>query len=264
MNLGLQDKIAAITGGSNGIGRATALLLAREGAHVAVCGRTEASLAQIKAEFDAEGLDVMTYQADVTNDEQLAGFIDAVAAQYGGLDILVNNAGHSTAYGILEEPRDGWDYSMDLNLRAPWKGTLFALPYMRARGGGAIINLTSLSARCSTTIRGVYAVAKAGVVALTRTMAAELAADNIRVNCIAPGVCLSGKPKKAILEKGEAHEEFLSRTAVMNRVGLPEELAAGIAFLASPMSSYITGETLDVTGGKFIVQDPWCSWEREN
>ena len=260
MDLGLTGKTAIITGGSTGIGRATALAFAREGANVAICARSEENIAKVVETAEKEGLSIYGSPIDVTDTKRYSEFIDSVAQKYGRVDILFSNAGRPNNTYLMDTERKEWDAIIDLNLTAVWEGAKIVVPYMRKVGGGNIVSTTSLSARIPTTRRGIYAITKAGVSSMTVMLASELAADNIRVNAVSPGVVVSEMVNAGL--NVYQNMEYLTRSAIMQRLGEPEEIANVVLFLCSDMASFITGEVLDISGGKFKVQDPWISWER--
>lgn len=259
MKLHLKDKVVLITGGTTGIGKATALEFLKEGAQVAVCSRSEAKIDAFLAEANAEGYSAVSAESvDVSDESQLRHFIEKVGSTYGKIDILFNNAGKGHMSYLTQLDRDSWDSVIDTNLTAIWLCAKYSFPYMK-REGGCILSTTSLAARIATTSIGAYAVSKSGVSAITKLLASELAPYKIRVNAVSPGVIESEMVRDTILKtKGLP---YLCHTAVMQRLGTAEEVAKPVVFLASDCASFITGEVLDISGGKFIVQDPWAPWE---
>ena len=261
MDLGLKDKVVIITGGSTGIGAATAKAFAAEGSKVAICARTKDDILAFIDEAKAEGLDIYGESVDVGKEDQLAAFIDNVAGKFGRIDVLFNNAGVSCKTYLMDLSREEWDNVLNVNLTASWIGCKLVVPHMRAVGGGCIVSTTSLAARIATTRRAIYAIAKAGINTMTALLASELAKDNIRVNAVSPGIIMSEMHKRGVESDPKINMDYLTRTAIMQRIGEPEEIASVVLFLCSNMATYITGEVLDISGGKFKVQDPWCSWE---
>lgn len=262
MDLGLAGKTAIITGGSTGIGRATALAFAREGVNVAICARTLENLEKVVETAKAEGYSIYAEALDITDVERYREFIDTVAEKTGRVDILFSNAGRPNNTYLMDMNRKEWDDVIDLNLTAVWEGAKMVVPYMRKQNGGCIVSTTSLSARIPTTRRGIYGITKAGVSSMTVMLASELASDNIRVNSVSPGVVVSEMVNAGI--QRYQNMDYLTHTAIMQRLGEAEEIANVVLFLCSDMASFITGEVLDVSGGKFRVQDPWISWEKDN
>ena len=261
MDLGLKDKVVIITGGSSGIGAATALAFAAEGSKVAICARTAADVEAMVAKAKGKGFDIYGESVDVTNTDQLGTFIDNVAKKYGVLNVLFNNAGAGNSTYLMDLTREDWDRLIAVNLTAVWEGCKFAVPHLKAAGGGCIVSTSSLAARIPTTSRAIYAIAKAGVNSMTAMLASELAKDNIRVNAISPGVVMSVMLQRS-MDRPNYGRDYMTRSTMMQRLGEPEEIASAVLFLCSNMSTYMTGEVLDISGGKFRVQDPWCSWER--
>ena len=262
MDLGLKDKVVIITGGSSGIGAATALAFAAEGSKVAICARTKKDVEAMVVKAKDKGFDIYGESVDVTNTDQLGTFVDNVVKKYGGLNVMFNNAGKGNSEYLMEMSREAWEANIAVNLTAVWEGCKFAVPHLRAAGGGCIVSTTSLAARIATTRRGIYAMVKAGVSSMTALLASELAKDNIRVNAVAPGVVKSVMVNRSMSLDPNYDLSYLTRSAIMQRLGEPEEVANGVLFLCSDMASFITGEVLDISGGKFRVQDPWSSWER--
>lgn len=259
MDFNLKNKAAIITGASSGIGRAAAKALAKEGCQVAVCARQLDKLEALRQETLHFCPDFFIYQADVSKEDELEGFIDAAHQRFGRVDIMYNNAGISYMGNLTEMRTEDWNRIMSTNLTAVWKGSSFAAKYMKAQRSGVIISTTSLAARIATTSLGAYAISKSGVSTMTKILASELAPYHIRVNAVSPGVILSDMLRNGVIkEKGMA---YVCHTAVAQRLGDPEDVAKAVVFLASDAASYITGEILDVSGGKFIVQDPWAPWE---
>jgi len=262
MDLGLKDKVVIITGGSSGIGAATALAFAAEGSKVAICARTASDVNALIATGRDRGFDIYGESVDVTNTDQLGTFVENVVKKYGSLNIMFNNAGAGNSVYLMDLTREQWDKCIAVNLTAVWEGCKFAVPHIKAAGGGSIVSTTSLAARIPSTRRAIYAIAKAGVSSMTAMLASELAKDNIRVNAVSPGVVMSVMVKRSMDLDPNYDHNYLTRSAMMQRLGEPEEVAGGVLFLCSDMASFITGEVLDISGGKFRVQDPWCSWER--
>lgn len=237
-----EGKVVAITGAASGIGEATARRFAAEGARLALCDLSEEALATAAVGFDAPLLRVV----DVSDAGAFEHFIDETASNFGRLDVLVNNAGIGCFGHVDEISAEQWRRTMAVDLDAVFFGSRAALPHLR-RVGGCIVNTASISGLFADPGLAAYNVAKAGVVNLTRNMAVDHAAEGVRVNCICPGG-VGTAMLKAHLRDAAIMEEY-ERLVPMGRVGTADEMAAGIAFLASGDASYITGTTLTIDGG---------------
>ena len=256
MDLGLKDKIAVVTGGTEGIGLACAKVLAQEGAKVFVCGRSREKLQNAVAQANEEGWTLCGNTADVTDADSFSRFLAWVMEQTGRLDILINNAGRGSAGAALSLEKDQWQGILDLNLTGVWNCSREAAPHIAKSGGGVILNISSISARIAFTHQGAYPVSKAGVNALTKVMASELASKNIRVLALAPGFT-----ETEMLRKKYADFSHLEQKTILNRLAKPEEIGKLAAFLVSDAASYITAEVVEISGGAFQVRDPMYSWE---
>jgi NAD(P)-dependent dehydrogenase (short-subunit alcohol dehydrogenase family) len=254
MDLQLDGKVALITGGSEGIGKATAIELAREGANVAICARREDVLAAAaeEARQGARGK-VIHVVADVTSDEDIQGFVSKAVAEFGGIDILVNNAGASAARPFEQVDDETWDYDLDLKLYGAIRASRAAIPSMRERGGGRIINITAVGGKTPGASSLPTTVSRAAGMALTKAMSKDLAKDRICVNTICIGLIKSGQISRAAGARfpGVALEEAYEKMGAnvpLGRVGEAREVAALIALLASPLGGYISGAAINVDG----------------
>jgi NAD(P)-dependent dehydrogenase (short-subunit alcohol dehydrogenase family) len=257
MEMGLRGKVAVVTGGSAGIGKACALALAAEGCQVAICGRTAGKLDAAKQEFSASGYTVFTTIADASREEDVERLTREVFNQFGRIDIWLNNAAITIRSPLLAMSGEQWDDLMRSNVKSVFLGAKAAARYMKANGGGVILNASSFGAVIPSAGSGAYAASKAAVSSLTRSLAAELAPLHIRVNAYIPGVVVTEMNTGRIAKAGA---ELASQVA-LNRLGQPEEVAAAVVFLASDASRYITGTAIEVTGGKFAVQNPSIPWQ---
>ena len=250
----LEGKAALVTGGGSGIGRATALLFAREGARVVVSDLREADALETADAVRAAGGQAATAAGDVSRSADAAGMVRTAVQSYGRLDVLVNSAGISSRNALAEgaDPEEVWDRVMDVNLKGSYLVSWHAVPEMERSGGGSIINLASIIGLVGypAGIGGgfnPYAPSKGGVVQLTRNLAVDLASKGVRVNCICPGYVTTN------LTRGLTEDpETLARLEglhPMGRLGRPEEIAQAALFLASDESSYVTGAPLVVDGG---------------
>lgn len=248
----LQDQTALITGASSGIGSATAVAMAGEGARVAVNYLKNRSGAERTVEeIRKAGGEAMAIQADVTSSVQVQAMVDAVRKQWGQIDILVNNAGDLLARRTLADmTEEYWDQVMDLNLKSVFLCVKAVWEEMAARQKGCIINVTSIAGRNGGGPgSGVYAAAKGGMITYNKSLAKELAPHGIRVNAIAPGVIAT--PYHERYSPPEIFNKFLANIP-LGRAGTSEEIAEVIVFLASPAARYMTGETVEVNGGMLM------------
>ena len=257
MDLQLNGKAAIVLAASKGLGKATAVELAREGCSVAIGSRNDAELQRTAEEIRAStGAKVFARPVDVTRLEQAQEFVAAALAEFGRLDILVNNAG-GPPFGKFESFDDAtWLNAFELNLLSAVRFTRLALPELRKSGNGRIVNIVSLSVK--TVIPGAMlsTAVRVSVVALAKNLADEVGVDGITVNNVASGIILTDRVRQAALkekiEQGMSEEEGLRELAAtipVKRVGKPDELAALVTFLSSPRAAYITGATIPVDGG---------------
>jgi meso-butanediol dehydrogenase/(S,S)-butanediol dehydrogenase/diacetyl reductase len=244
----LQDKVAVITGGGSGIGRAACLLFAREGAKVAVVDKDSSAAKAVSVEAGANAL---ALTADVASSESVKEMLQKVLAHYGRIDVLVNNAGYGIAGTVVDTDEADWAALMAVNVNGVFYGCKHAIPIMRRNGGGVIVNTASVVATVGIRNRAAYCASKGAIAALTKAMAVDHVADNIRVNCIAPGTIDTPYFEEMLQKSGRAAElksELEGRQA-MNRLGKPEEIAYGMLYLACDESSFATGSMLTVDGG---------------
>ncbi len=254
MDLQLEGKVAIITGGSEGIGKATAIELASEGVNVAICARREDVLAEAAKEAASAGRGkVIAITADVTNPEDVQGFVQAAVNEFGGVDILVNNAGTSSASPFEAVEDETWGYDLDLKLYGAIRTSRAAIPHMRARGGGRIINLTAVSGKTPGASSLPTSVSRAAGIALTKAMSKDLAKDGILVNTICIGLVKSGQISRGAQRRfpdAPLEEAFqkMGANVPLGRIGEAREVAALIAFLSSPLGGFISGTAINVDG----------------
>jgi NAD(P)-dependent dehydrogenase (short-subunit alcohol dehydrogenase family) len=258
MDLHLSGKVVAITGGSEGIGKATAMAFAKEGCKVAICSRSQAKLDAAQAEFREAGYDLYTKSVDVSISEQLYGFVDEVYNQFGRIDIWINNTAMTIVKSILELELSEWEKIMKTNLDSYFIGTQAAGRYMKESGGGVIVNVASFGGIMPPMYRSAYCTSKHAINWLTRCSAAEFAPFGIRVNAAAPGTINTAMQKAA----GRTSEDVakVAKNFALHRPGESEEVANVILFLASDMSSYCDGIVVECSGGKFLAQDCDTAW----
>ncbi|HET7265834.1 MAG TPA: SDR family NAD(P)-dependent oxidoreductase [bacterium] len=250
----LTGRRAAVTGGGRGIGRAAALRLAQLGADVAVIARTRAQLDAVAREVEREGARGVAVPADLTTYAACREAMEAVQQLLGGIDILVNNAGWTLTSPFLDETEAYWRRVVDSNLWSTIFCSRVALEWMAGHGGGVIVNVSSDAGRVGTAGETVYAAAKGGVIAFTRSLAREAASRRVRVNCVSPG-----PTETEVLAENRADPaqagliDRMIRLIPMRRVAQPEEIADAVAFFCTDASRYITGQVLSVSGGLTMV-----------
>jgi 2-hydroxycyclohexanecarboxyl-CoA dehydrogenase len=245
----MQDRGVIVTGGASGIGRATALLLAREGARVFVGDIDEAGGRSLAAQATAEGLAIEYLPLDLAETETIGAFADAVHRRVERVDGLVNAAGWDRIQPFMENPPEMWDRLIAINLLGAIRLTRAVLPPMIAAQQGKIVNISSDAGRVGSTGETVYAAAKGGLIAFTKSLARETARYRINVNCVCPG------PTDTPLFQGqpERMREALTRAIPFRRIAQPEEIAEAVMFFLSRRSDYITGQLLSVSGGLTMV-----------
>jgi 3-oxoacyl-[acyl-carrier protein] reductase len=242
----LKDRIAVVTGGSRGIGRAIALELAKRGATVVVNYKGNAAAAEdVVSQIKANGGESMAFQADVGDEEQANALIKAATDAYGKLDILVNNAGTTRDNVIMMMKAEDFDSVINTNLRSTWLCSKAAVRTMMRKRYGRIINITSVSGVVGQAGQTNYSASKAGIIGFTKSLAREVASRNITVNAVAPGFVLTDMTKDLPTDLTSKLNELIP----LGRWGSPEEIAYASAFLASDDAAYITGQVLVVDGG---------------
>jgi 2-hydroxycyclohexanecarboxyl-CoA dehydrogenase len=242
------DQVAIVTGSASGIGRATALRLAAEGAAVVIADVNVEGAASVARSISEGGGRAIALQVDVTDSPGVRAMTERAVAAFGKVDILVSNAGWDRAGPFADTDEELWDRVIAINYRGHLATCHAALPYMRERGGGRIVTVASDAGRVGSSGEVVYSGAKGAVIAFTKGLAREVARYGINVNCVAPG--LVDTPLLAgIAEGNEKLIAAIVRSIPLRRTGVPEEVAAAICFFASPDAAYITGQTLSVNGG---------------
>ena len=264
MDLGLRDKVAIITGGSDGIGKAAALSMAQEGASVVIVARRpdvlEEAVQDIKAATEGQ---VMPISADVTDPDSARSIVERTLNQYGRLDILVNNAGTSMAKPFEDVSKDDWEYDFDLKVWGAVRLIQESIPEMRKAGGGRIINVTNLGGRTPGPASMPTSISRAAGIAITKGLSKDLAKDNILVSTVCIGLIKSGQHQKRYDTRIQNEPDLnidsfydqlaVGRSVPLGRVGEPEEAGDVIAFLASERASYLTGIAVNLDGGASAV-----------
>jgi len=247
----LQGKVALITGGASGIGRATAALFAREGAAVVVVDRNETGGQSVVDAIAQEGGRALFERADVTRAADCQRVVERTARELGGLHVLFNNAGIIRRATVLELSEADWEQVMSVNVKSVFLLCKYAVPWMRHAGGGSIINTASAWGLVGGSKAVAYCASKGAVVLLTKAMAIDHGAENIRVNCICPGDTDTPMLRDEAQQLGEPDDRFRVQAArrPLRRVGRPEEIAQAALYLASDASSFVSGTSLVVDGG---------------
>ena len=242
----LDNKIAVVTGGSRGIGRAIALVLADAGAHVMVTYRSSAAEAQhVVDDIKVKGRESIAFQSDAADFNQSKGIIDKIIERYSRLDILVNNAGITKDTLLMRMNEEDWDAVIDTNLKSVFNLSKAAIRPMISQRSGKIINITSIAGIIGNAGQTNYAAAKAGMIGFTKSLAKELGSRNIQVNAVAPGFVETNMTAKLNVEQRKRLEENIP----LKRTGKPEEIGRVVKFLASSDADYITGQVICVDGG---------------
>lgn len=251
MDLGLNGKVAIVTGASRGIGRSIALGLAAEGCRLAICARGVERLEQTAEEARATGAEVLAQPVDATDGPALEAFVAAVGDQYGRIDVLVNNVGGGGKDTFQETTDEDWAGAFDLTLWPAIRASRLVVPWMERQGGGAIVMISSIFGR-EWGGRPAYNVVKAAENALSKSMARQLAPKGIRVNAVAPGSIIfpGGSWQRRVDENPERLAEFVKSELPLGRFGRPEEVANAVTFLVSDAASLILGACLNVDGGQ--------------
>ncbi len=241
----LKGKVAIVTGGSRGIGRAIAQALSREGAIVVVCSRSLDANRETAEQINSEGGSAHPLQIDVTDSDSVTALVKSVVAKFSRIDILVNNAGVTADNLILRLKEADWDSVIDTNLKGTFNCIKAVARTMIKQRGGKIINIASVVGMVGNAGQANYCASKAGIIGLTKSAARELGSRGITVNCVAPGL-IETAMTDALTD--EAKKE-VTRLIPLGRVGKPEDVAGVVKFLASPAADYITGEVIRADGG---------------
>jgi NAD(P)-dependent dehydrogenase (short-subunit alcohol dehydrogenase family) len=241
----LDGRVAIVTGGSRGIGRSIAGGYALAGARVVVASRKKEACDETVAEITARGGEALAVPTQMGDLAQLERLVEATVARFGGIDILVNNAANALALPFGQVTPEAWEKSMGVNLRGPVFLMQYALPHLTASEHAAIVNVSSAGAFLFSSFTHMYAAAKAGLLAYTRALAAELAPRKIRVNAIAPGTI----DTDMVRNNPPAMQEMMAKAALLGRAAHPDEIVGLALYLASDASSFMTGATINIDGG---------------
>ena len=246
----ITDKVALVTGGSRGIGRAISRRLAEEGARVAIADILEDEARQTAAEIVAAGGQALAVTTDVTQLDQVRACVQHVTDTWGPIDILVNNAGWDRIEPFVESAPETWDKVIAINLRGPINFCHTVAPQMMERKQGKIISISSDAGRVGSTGEAVYSACKAGIIGFSKTLARELARSQVNVNVVCPGPTDTALLQQVTQgERGARVIEAMTRAVPFRRLGQPEEIANAVAFFASPDADFVTGQVLSVSGG---------------
>lgn len=251
MSHDVTDRVVLITGASRGIGRAIAEAYAEAGAKVVLTSRTQETLDAVAADIESDGGTALPVAAHAGEPDDIAALMDAIADAYGGVDVLVNNAATNPHFGpILTAEESHWDKTFDVNVKGYWRMVKACMPQMQQRGGGKVVNVASVAGEQPMAGMGVYSVSKAGVLMLTKVLAAELASANVQVNAIVPGF-IKTKFSRAIWDNESLHSAVLEATP-QHRMADPSELTGLALYLGSPASDFVTGSSFRIDGGLLV------------
>lgn len=245
----LANKVAIITGAAGGMGKADALLFAKEGAKVAVTDMQEEKVKEVASEIVAAGGEAISFKHNVASEEDWIRVVNETVAKFGKIDILVNNAGVSNATPFLELTVADWEKTMSINVTSIFLGQKYVIPHMIEAGGGSIVNISSIAGLTGGSGTGPYTASKGAVRMLTKATAVDYAKHNIRANSVHPGFIET--PMTVDMFKDENMRQWFQSQTPLPRLGKAEDIANGVLFLASDESSYITGVELPIDGGYF-------------
>lgn len=249
-NRTLEGKVAVVTASTEGIGLAIAKQLARDGAKVMISSRKQEKVneAVLQLEKEEKGCSVKGVVCHVAKAEHRKNLIEQTLHHFGGIDILVSNAAANPVFGpILQTPEEGWDKIFDVNVKSAFLLAKDIIPLMEKKGGGSVIFISSIGAFRPLEYIGAYCVSKTALVGLTKVLAEECGHMGVRINCIAPGI-IKTNFSEALWKNDAAFKEFL-KTVPLGRIGLSNDIGGAVSFLSSDQASYITGETLVISGG---------------
>ncbi|WP_410770441.1 SDR family NAD(P)-dependent oxidoreductase [Fontibacillus sp. BL9] len=243
----LDNKVAIITGAAGGMGKSDALLFAKEGAKVVITDIQEDKVLAAAEEINQNGGEALGVVHNVTSEEDWKRVVDEAIAKFGKIDILVNNAGISSPTPMMDTTVELWNKVMDINIKSVFLGQKYVIPHMIDNGGGSIVNISSIAGLTGGNGAGPYTASKGAVRMLTKATAVDFAKHNIRCNSVHPGIIQT--PMTEGLMEDEKMKAWFHSVTPLPRLGLAEDIAAGVLFLASDESSYITGVELPIDGG---------------
>jgi len=256
MQFDLKGKVALVTGGGRGIGKSVSLALAREGANVALCGRTQETLDETAAEIRALGVEAWPIVADVREYPNIKRFVAEAAEAAGRIDILVNNAVYSVSAPFDEQSDENWQQHIDVKLMSYIRCAREVIPHMKAVGGVQIVNITGMTARIVAALRPTNGVVNAAATNFTKSLSTHLGPDNITVNCIHPGMTVTDRMKgnfqRRAQDAGVSYDEIAAETVAeipLGRLIDPDDIAHSVLFFCSPLASIVTGQAIAVDGG---------------
>ncbi|MEW6045277.1 MAG: glucose 1-dehydrogenase [Bacillota bacterium] len=255
----LKDRVAIVTGAAMGIGKGIATVLSREGARVVVADIDESEGRKTAEAIEKAGGQAMFVACDVSQETQVRRLIELTVERFGCIDILVNNAGIGVYTPVHETTLEAWNRCLAVNLTGVFLCSKYALPYLRTSRHGAIVNIASVHAYQNVGGTAPYAASKGGVVALTRVMAIDYAADNVRVNAVCPGWIDTPLIQRIFRESGDYEEmrKRVSERQLLRRLGTPEDVGHAVAYLASDEASFVTGTSLFVDSGLTAQLEQW-------
>ena len=244
-----KDKVTIVTGGASGLGKSHAQGFAKEGAIVIILDRLEEEASATVNEIKSQGGKAVTIKIDATNGQEVQDTIKKIAEEWGRIDILINNIGITITVPFLESDEEIWRKTFDLNLLVPFRFCRVVLPYMVKQQYGRIVNIASIAGRQPRPLAVDYSAAKAGVIAITRSLAVAMAPYNIRINCVCPGITDTDLSKRV----DPRHLEPIAKATAIGRIAKPEEITAAVMFLASDEASYVLGQSISVDGGNCML-----------
>jgi len=247
-----KDRVTIVTGGASGIGKATAQGFAKEGSVVLILDRLEEEGKNTVKEIETQGGKAVAMKVDATEGQQVKNAVEKIAEVWGRIDILINSIGGSESRPFLKTDEALWLQVLDLNLMVPLRFCRAVLPYMVKQQYGRIVNIASIAGRQPRPLAVAYSAAKAGVIAITRSLAVAMAPYNVRINCLCPATIETAELKRVRHENPKHIEDILKQTT-LGRTGQPEEVAPVVLFLASDEASYMVGQSLSVDGGNNML-----------